>query len=527
MLKRQLHHRSNAGAHKHPRWRRTLALLCFVLAVLPALVTAQAPAPPGKAYNRPVLIHVEGPIGPLLHAYVERKLDEAKSKNADLVILEIESPGGTAHHSFLIANQLKDLDWAHTVAYVPDYAISGAAIISLGCDDILMAPTARIGDAGVIVQGEDGLFRHAEAKISSDLARQVRDLAEATGRPPAIAEAMVDKDLEVFRVTSSKSAGDRYLSQADIDASPDPKSITKHELLQPSRKGVYLELNGKQAVKTTLAQGLALEHGDLKLRYGYEQPLTVLTYGWTDTWIYILNTTFVSFLLIAVGLIALYVECSAPGVGVGGLIAGLCFALFFWSHFLGGTAGWLEVVLFLAGAIFIAMEIFVIPGFGIAGISGICLMGAGVFLASQHFVLPTAASDFNVVGTNLMMLLAVGVTLVTGAFIVTKYYGSLPVLGAMVLKPPVYDDATTDEHADPAAVDDEKKARAAPGEPVQVGDWGVAESPLRPAGKVVINGEFVDVVTDGSYVDKGSQVKVIKITGNMITVREIPPESDA
>ena len=94
----------------------------------------------------------------------------------------------------------------------------------------------------------------------------------------------------------------------------------------------------------------------------------------TDHTIHFLNGWWISALIILIGLIALWVELSAPGLGIGGLIAGLFALLFFWSHFLGGTAGWLEVMLFIAGIGFIAAEIFVIPGFGVAGISGFCLL---------------------------------------------------------------------------------------------------------------------------------------------------------
>ncbi len=509
---------------------RLLAFFCLTIGTLCGWVSAQAPPPAAEkeAFNKGVLIRMEGPIGPFLHAYVQRKLAEARAMEADLIILEIESPGGTVDESFAISNMMKDTGWARTVAYVPDYAISGAAIVSIGCDDIVMGPTARIGDAGVIRMGAGNFWRYAEEKVTSDVVRQIRDIAEEQGRPPAIAEAMVDKNLEVFRVTDNRTGKDTYMSQADIDASPDKGAFTRHELLQPSRKGVFLELNGKQAVKTGLAQAVILSRDELSDRYGLKQPMVVLKSGWTDLCIYLLNTTLVSFLLISVGLIALYIECSAPGIGVGGLIAGLCFALFFWSHFLGGTAGWLEVVLFVGGAIFIAMELFVIPGFGVAGVTGILLMLAGVLLASQDFVFPTQTADISVFTTNLGMLLAVFVTLVVGGIVATRYYGQLPVLGSMVLKPPVYDEDATAAGASLLTAEEKADGKAPPvpiEDAVQVGDWGVAESPLRPAGKVIINGVYADVVTDGSFVDKGTQVKVIKVTGNLITVREVPPEA--
>ena len=101
---------------------------------------------------------------PGLERYLFRKLDAAKQQGADLVILEIDSPGGRLKESLEIAEYLQKLDWAHTVAYVPREAISGAAIVSLGCDEILMAPHARIGDAGAIVMDEDSFFRFAPAE---------------------------------------------------------------------------------------------------------------------------------------------------------------------------------------------------------------------------------------------------------------------------------------------------------------------------------------------------------------------------
>ena len=115
-------------------------------------------------YHHAVIIHFEGEIRPGLESYLFRKLDAAKQQGADLVILEIDSLGGRLKESLEIAERLQKLDWAHTVAYVPREAISGAAIVSLGCDEILMAPQARIGDAGVIFKGEDSFFRFVPQK---------------------------------------------------------------------------------------------------------------------------------------------------------------------------------------------------------------------------------------------------------------------------------------------------------------------------------------------------------------------------
>src|SRR3972149_2613088 len=157
-------------------------LLVSLLAAAGCLVAAssvRAAEVPEKKYSHGVLIRLEGPIGSMQEEYLNRKLALAEAEGADLLILEIDSPGGTLDETLNIAGGLRDLNFAHTVAYIPKQALSGAAIIALGCDDILMDPKALIGDAGPIFQDEASLFKYAPEKIRSHLAQQVRGLAAA------------------------------------------------------------------------------------------------------------------------------------------------------------------------------------------------------------------------------------------------------------------------------------------------------------------------------------------------------------
>lgn len=147
-----------------------LRLLFFVAFGMLLFAASEAPArEPAKKCNQGVIIRFEGEINPGLEAYLFRKLDVAKERGADLVILEIDSPGGGLDESIRIAKRLQNLEWAHTVAYVSDKAISGAAIVSLGCDEILMAPHASLGDAGAIYLGEESLWHLAPQKMISFL----------------------------------------------------------------------------------------------------------------------------------------------------------------------------------------------------------------------------------------------------------------------------------------------------------------------------------------------------------------------
>jgi membrane-bound serine protease (ClpP class) len=493
-----------------------LPLACLFTGHLHSQDAEEPQQPPPRQYKQGALIRFEGTITPLLEHYIYRKLDVARDRGADLIIIEIDSPGGFLDASLNLAERFLHLDWAHTVAYIPDEGLSGAAIAALGCDEIIMGPKAHLGDAGPIFQGEDALFRHAPEKIRSELALKVRDLAEQTGRPAALAEAMVDMDLVVYRVRNKNDERETFLSDHELEADPDPDQWDKLQPVHESREKHFLTVTGERAVELQLADGLASSRADIQQRYGLQNDLLILEPSAVDTTVFILNIPVITALLLIAGLVALYVEFSAPGLGIGGVVAAMCFLLFFWSKFLGGTAVWLEVLLFLAGVIFMLVEVFITPGFGVAGITGMLLMISGLLMAGQHFVLPTTTRELNTSLQGMVVIVGAGFAFLAAAFGISHYLGAIPVLSWMTLELPSasQDETSTDEEGKPRPALTKKF-------PVAVGDWGIADSPLRPAGKVVFGEEYVDVVTDGSFVDRGQQVRVIDISGNRVVVREV------
>ena len=349
---------------------RLLYFLAFgmLLWAVPESFAKVSPDPakePAGKYHYGVLIRFQGEIGPGLQAYLYRKLEAVRQQGADLVVLEIDSPGGRLKESLEIAEHLQKLDWARTVAYIPREAISGAAIVSLGCDEILMGPHARVGDAGAIYLGEESLFHLAPQKLISYLAPALRSLAEAKGRPPALAEAMSDKDLKVFHVRNQKSGKETYISERDFKANPE--EWKKLEEVPESGNNRFLALTGTRAVEVGLANGVIKNREDLARRYGLGE-LHVIEPTGVDIAVELLNWWLITGLLLIAGLTGLYMEAMAPGHGVGGLIGAACFGLLFWSHFLGGTAGWLAILLFLLGIACIGVEIFLLPGTIVPGL---------------------------------------------------------------------------------------------------------------------------------------------------------------
>ena len=467
-------------------------------------------ADPVAQYQQAVLIRFEGTILPFTEHVFYRHLERARAAGADLVIVEIDSPGGLVDSSLALANRLLTLEDARTVAYVRKQAISGAAIMALGCDEILMDPEALIGDAGPIFQDQDGMFRHAPEKIRSILAAEVRKLAAATDRPEVLAEAMVDAKLEIFQCTHRESGEVRLMSTYDLENQGGAALWEQGPLVPETRKDLFLTLNGRRALELKLSEGLAEDQIDLIDRYQLTADIILLETSAVDEAILILNNSGVSGLLFVVGLVVLVIELSAPGISFGGLVAGLCFTLFFWSRFLGGTSGWLEVLLFAAGLLFLLTEIFLIPGFGIAGISGVLLMAIAVVLANQDYAALDGFS-WRSVTDSFWSFLTAGVGLVIVVVVFICYTGRIPVLERFtgdLPEPVATESAGVLIGGSEVALD-----------PLEVGLCGMAVSPLRPSGKIMVGERAVDVVTEGDFVDSGRQGRILKIEGNRVVVR--------
>lgn len=466
-----------------------------------------ADAPPTRTYDNAVVIRFEGVITTMLEQYFCRKLNAAEKQGADLVVVEIESPGGDADASFRIAETLRDVKWARTVAFIPKAAYSGAAVVAIGCDEILMVPTGQLGDVGVIFADvEEMTMKYVPEKYLSAYVRRFRDLAEAKGRSPALVEAMMDRNAEVHQYRNTRTGEERYMTAAD--AKQAGAEWTQGAFVAESAKDRFLTVGGKRALELKLAEGLIDDRGAVLKLYGVEKPPTVMEWTAVDTTVSVLNNSWITALLLIVGLVCLYIEFSAPGIGIGGLMAGLCFVLFFWSRFFGGTAEWLEVILFLAGLAFLGVELFVLPGFGVVGLTGLLLMVASVVLASQSFLIPHTAEEMRELRTNLLVVAGSGVGFFAAAVFVSKYFGMIPVLSALRLEPPK-------PSASPAT-----DATPTGDLPLTIGATGEAHTALRPGGKAKIDGRLVDVVAEGTFIDRGRAVEVVEIAGTRVVVRE-------
>lgn len=507
--------------------RRSFFLRSLALAAIGSLVWLGSAArgddkvpdktkPLPTTIRHPVLIKFTGEIDYRRAAYLRSKLARAKGMGADLIVVEIDSPGGLKDESLDLAEELRDIDWAYTVAYVPREAISGAALIALGTDAIVTGANARIGDIGVIgFDPQMFAFRFAPAKIYSVLVRQARDIAQSKGRPPELAEAMIDKEVLVYRRLDPQGKPEFSTRRVEPNKAPPATLEDGWELIPESGPERFLTLSGARAKELGLAQANVDSQAALDEHLGVKVPYRIFQYTSTDTFVYWLNTPLITALIIIIGLVALYTELASPGVGAGALVAGFCAVMFFWSRYLGGTSGLLEVVLFLSGLAFLLMEIFVIPGWGISGLMGLALMMVSAIMASQSFVLPTTAREWETLRTSLIVLLGSTFVVLILASYITKRLGSIPIFNRLVLAGPAAEGSAN-------AIDKSSGKPVPPAHPiVSVGDWGRAESVLRPAGRARFGRNIVDVVSDGSFIEQGRQIRVTEIEGSRVVVTEV------
>jgi len=479
---------------------------------------------PQEADLKVRMIKVSGMIDPLLEAFLERQIERAMAEGANLIIFEIDSFGGRLVESELLAFAIAELDSekVRTVAYVPDKAISGAAIIALGCDEIYMHPNAQIGDAEPIEIGEGQVFNRVPEKLLSKLRVTMAALARLKGRSSGLLQAMCDKDLVVYSATDPQTGQIAYMTDEEIQASE--IAWVQGHIVPESRLDNVLTVDGLRASELGLTQPPVHDLEELKERLGIpaQQTLRAVEATWLDDLIFVLNTRAAMFLLIMLGVVLIYLELHFPS-GLMGILSVLCFALFFWSRFLGGTAGWLEVVLFVIGLACIGLEVFVVPGFGVFGISGGLLVLASLVMAGTSFASFAMGSNAGMtdLGRSAGTLGASLASVVVITVVLNRYLPSIPFFNKLILSPPGM--PKTGEVLEPQLKPELGGSGVAASildqDPDLLGQKGTTQSMLRPSGKAVIDGRYLDVVSEGPFIESGASIEVVQVVGNRVVVR--------
>jgi membrane-bound serine protease (ClpP class) len=449
---------------------------------------------------RPLRLELNGLVHRQAVNFLMRTIDDhERRRDFNLLLLCIRSGGGDLDQSRRLAEKVATLGpHIHTVAFVDSQARGDAALIATACDELLVHADAMLGGPGETALSRDELV---------DLRGPLPGIARAVDRDWSLPLALVDPQVQVYRCTRTVGGEIRYLSPEELDSLPDRDDWNRDDQPLPTANGI----TGATAAEWGLARSVVQNFDDAKSLFQIEGDLPTARPNWALTFVEWLADPKIAGFLLFVGIFALIFEMSTPGIGVPGFIAGLCFLLFFWAHILNGTAGWLEVLLFLGGVLCLAIELFVLPGMGIFGIGGGLMIITSIVLASQTFVVPTNAYQLRQFPVSLLMVasgLAGGLAAVAA---IRRFLPDTPYFNRMMLNPPVGEERDALSRRESLAVFDHLH-----------GKRGQSATPLVPAGKALFGDELVDVRSDGEFLPKGTPVIVADVTGSIVVVKRAP-----
>jgi membrane-bound serine protease (ClpP class) len=453
--------------------------LACAAALLPALAQEEpTPAEAAAKVDGPVVVgKIDGEIGFAESAYVGRLIKAAETQSAAAVMIELNTFGGRVDAAVAIRDALLGAK-VHTAVFINRRAISAGVLISLACKSIAIAPGGTIGAATPVMSapGQE-VAQPVEEKYLSYFREEMRSTAETNGRNGDLAEAMVDADKEVEGV---------------------------------SEKGKLLTLNTQSALEHKIADVEAETVEEALGKIGFGGPIVTLERSWSESLVGFLTSAPVASILFLAMMVLAYMEYQTPGFGVFGFGAICCFLILYFGHYMVNLAGWEELLLFALGVALILVEVFAFPGFGVVGALGILSVLASLvmllmagdwsdFTFSNPF---TGEAVTQVAATALAGLLAVVLLI---RWLPNSRSGVLG--GKLVLDGGLASAAGYASHE--AAGDD------------LVGRTGEVVSPLRPAGKARIDGQRLNVETEGDFIAVGETVRVLRREEGRIVVRRV------
>ncbi len=416
-------------------------------------------------------------------------------------LVTIDSGGGDLDSSATLAGWFAEPEPPlRTVAgLVRGEARGDAALVALSCKPLFMKPDSRLGGPGSESIRGDQLDRYTEL---------IEQIGRASQRPAALIRGLLNPDLVVYRYTNRKTGRIRYATEDDLVIDAEDVDAERQRWQRGEKIELADGLSANQAIALGLADGESRSIEDTSRRVGLSgTPPPVADRGFIRFIEKIGRSNTLAFLLLFIGFSALSAEANAPGLSLPGFVALLCFGLYFWMKFLAGTAEWLELVAFSLGIICIAIEIFVVPGFGVFGIGGLALTVLGVVLMSQTFVIPRNVYQVEVLTRGIWVALGGAGGLVGGFIAMRMMLPHVPLLRGLVMEAP-----------DEAVISESEKLGDFS---YLLGQNGTATTPLRPSGKARFGDQVVQVVSDGSAISQGDPVRVSEVHGTKVVVEAL------
>ncbi len=525
-----------------------------------AVESAPTTLPADRSFGDAAILSIKGVISEVTRDSLKRRLKQVEESGASLIIFELDTPGGALGATLDICNIIKELRDSGTAVYawINKQAFSAGTIIALATDGIVMARNATMGDCQPIMvtgTGVSAIPEELEAKTTSPLLAELRDSARRNSYPLAMVYALIRPEMQMFWLENKDTGERRFVDLYDrdrlfgleadnrgddkTDDSDEGKSSRRRTMPEPipdteSRTAWryvtetphlsrfeqpivserdLLTMHTDEARAYGFSLATLNNDADLREYLGVTGTMTRLENTWLETAIEWLASPMVRSVLFLLMMLGAYTEFQTPGFGVPGAVALVALLLFLAAPYLAGTAVSWEIAAIVGGVILLALELFVIPGFGLPGILGIILIALGL-LASyvppepsydpEWFRLPSVPQTWEYLKQGLYSLAGGLTASIVGMFLIARYLPQTPVGSRLIMPNPVHDAVQIDDPYEGIA---------------RVGDMGVAESLLRPAGKARFGGRLVDVVSQGDYIENGQRVRVVERHGNRVVVR--------
>ena len=412
---------------------------------------------------------IDDNIDPRTNRYSKLLLEEASKNDYDIVVIEMDTYGGAVNDADDIRTRILDFNKPIYV-WINKDAASAGALISIACDSIYMSSGASIG-AATVVTGDGA---QAPDKYQSYMRSIMRSTAEAKGRDPKIAEAMVDEDISVDSV---------------------------------SMEGKVITFSTKEAIKYGFCDAELNSVEEILVRQGVENyEIVEFELGSAEDIISFFLNPVVSSILILLILGGLYFELQTPGIGFPIMASVTALILYLVPYYLNGVAENWEIVLFFIGIILIAIEVFIIPGFGVFGVFGLFTSIGSLIL----IMLNNDFFDFTFVLSKDLVSSSLSVLISVFSFLLLVIFGGVKITDTKAFKKIALEETqelskgfTSKKYSDEL-----------------IGMKGKSFSVLRPSGKIIINEKIYDASTSGEFIEKNKNIEVISNDGSSLKVKK-------
>lgn len=492
---------------------------------LPAILRAQTePAMPSSATSTPaVQIILSGPIDDLQRDAVVQRFEAARKLGAQVVILQIDTYGGAVTSGLEISQFLKRQNDLHVIAYVPQKAISAGAMIALACNELVMGPSATLGDAAPIALAPGGGMRTLgeveRAKAESPVIEDFRDSARRNGYNPLLAEAMVSMGREVHWIQNADGQrrfvdGQEY-HRLTADGTWHPVQGVRDPVDGPDS---LLTVHSQLAVQLGLAREIVLSADQLAAQRGY-LLLATLKPGAGDKLVEWLGGDIVRLVLTIIFLMTLYTAIHVPGHGAPEALAAISLIVLLGVPLLRGYAQWWEILAILVGLGLLAFEVFVFPGHFVSGALGLILALGGFLMTfvprepdGMPGVMPALGSTWTALQRGLLVIVGAMAGSMFLWFWLNRYLPKLPWFNRLILN-----GASVSE-------------TSLTGAPVaenwpEVGSHGQTLTDLLPGGTAAFidpatgDTRTIDVISDSGFIPAKSRIVVLELRGGYALVR--------